>query len=152
MGISGPSLLGGLTVEADRGNAGYVYFIKVDIGLLISTKSLNTSVSMQSLNQHNYLKGSGIRCGSSAEILKYFNSDLGGAIIPYGVEQNGIGYRQVFQIPWTNGGMVLQDYYKFPYAETSGFTKSKISFTDSSMGFLPFYEYVDNSKSTNIFY
>lgn len=65
---------------------GYFYFLKVDKGLLVADRMVQSSISAQSLNAKNYLNGGDvdgkiIRCLSQTEWTKYLtNGNLNGCI------------------------------------------------------------------------
>jgi hypothetical protein len=176
-------------------NGYYFYLIKVDTGLLIADRLVQSNISAQALNIKNYLTGAKlsdkcmIRCLSKEEFSKYItNSDLNGNITkqdvnvwhgktgtsantiigtnPYPeINQNRNGSTICTSL-FMNGSVLSNTYHVLVNLDSRNmFTYNLpiyISYTITSyttnegpityFSFRPALEYIDNIKSTNIYY
>lgn len=137
---------------------GYFYFVKVDQGILLSDRGIQYATSAQTLNKYNALKGSTIRLLTHEEFFKIKNTDLNGNVTP----EKWISYDLTLVPKNTYYGtntILSQDLFvSYRLNPVNGVNENTIGFTsnaaayNSSAMFVPVMEYVDNSKSTNIFY
>ena len=149
-------------VDTDK-TGGYFYFIKVNKGMLLADRGVQTSLSAQNINLKSMFKGSVIRLLTFEEFLKIKVSDLEGNVSP----------GQCFHYDFTTipdairgnvNALLTQDLrtasrtgYSDPTDKT-GFTLNYVHASDNwgsctaPLMLVPVMEYVDNSKSTNIFY
>ena len=149
--------------------SGFFYFIKVDNGLLIADRAIKI-ISKQTLNQKNYLKGNRYRTLNLDEWKKYIiTSDLNGAIKPGDMDTF---HRDNTTSETLQVGAVAVDDLSF-YGPGNGYydqSKPLTIFTGVSLDangnsistyaygsyrvyvYRPVMEYVDNSRSTNIYY
>ena len=149
--------------------SGFFYFIKVDNGLLIADRAIKI-ISKQTLNQKNYLKGNRYRTLNFGEWKKYIiTSDLNGAIKPGDMDtfhRDNTAY-ETLQV----GAVAVEDlrffgpgysYYDqsnpstiFTGVALDGDLRSISTYAYGSYRvfvYRPVMEYVDNSRSTNIYY
>ena len=152
--------------------SGFFYFIKVDNGLLIADRAIKI-ISKQTLNQKNYLKGNRYRTLNFGEWKKYIiTSDLNGAIKPGDMdtfhrhntayETLQVGAVRVDDLSFYGPGFVYYDRdirsnpsTIFTGVELDGGFNSISTYAYDSYRVLvyrPVMEYVDNSRSTNIYY
>ena len=152
--------------------SGFFYFIKVDNGLLIADRAIKI-ISKQTLNQKNYLKGNRFRALNIYEWNKYIiYSDLNGAVTP---GDRDTFHRDNASCETLQVGAVRVDNLKFygpgnsdydrniadrPLKVFTGVSIDGNSFFVSTYAadsyrvlvYRPVMEYVDNSRSTNIYY
>ena len=159
----------------DTGIAGYFYFIKWKQGLLVADRGIHANISAQMLNKAGYFKGSQYFCPSFAQFQAFCADDFNGnfkfsnANFPLVAESLN---RMVETNTVLNGRPITQDLKivreaghtnsgNRPYDTTNqiGFTQQRKNVgSDANYSvylptyFLPCMEYVDNSKSTNIYY
>lgn len=138
---------GGYPSELMTSAPGYFYFIKVDQGLLVADRVVIDGITIKDLNSHNQFKGSGIRCLTFEEAYKLIHSDLNGSVTT--------GYLKG-SFAWTNNNLFQDCFARMDSAVWTDYDKgirpaNNLSF-DSILICTPAYEYIDNSKSTNIFY
>lgn len=163
------------TTAASSGGGGYFYFIKWKQGLLIADRAIQSSISAQSLNKVGYYKGSKYRLLTEEEFKAAMSDDFGGNfkfstnpqttmalgdIYQWSINQD-VFYRLIFQ---NSAQKISCSKYDGSYdANVLGYIGNKLEYNVadghvySNWGpyhstFLPCMEYVDNSKSTNIFY
>lgn len=152
--------------------SGFFYFIKVDNGLLIADRAIKI-ISKQTLNQKNYLKGNRFRALNIDEWKKYIiTSDLNGAVKPgdrdtfhrdnASYETLQVGAVAVDNLSFYGPGDIYYN-YNIANAPLTIFTGVSLdgnnnpisTYTASSYRvfvYRPVMEYVDNSRSTNIYY
>lgn len=149
LGKSEPLQLGGYPSELTTSAPGYFYFIKVDQGLLVADRVVINGITIKDLNSHNQFKGSGIRCLTFEEAYKLIHSDLNGSVSTgYLTSSFALTGNNLFQDCFVRmDSNVWIDYAKVGIRPANNI----ISF-DRSVSCTPAYEYIDNSKSTNIFY
>ena len=152
--------------------SGFFYFIKVDNGLLIADRAIKI-ISKQTLNQKNYLKGNRYRALNLDEWKKYIiTSDLNGAIKPGDkdtfhrdnttFETLQVGAVGVDNLSFYGPG---DGYYDLVIGSNPSAIFTVVSFDGNSnpistyaygsyrvFVYRPVMEYVDNSRSTNIYY
>ena len=155
---------------------GYFYFIKWKNGLLVADRAIQSSISAQSLNKAGYYEGSKYRVLTEAEFNDVIVDDFGGQFKFSNNPQttftvaNNIN-RSNYNDSFTNIALLFQALFTQRYfgviwtTESGTYDRNKCSFASPSevvivniksvthiYTFLPCMEYVDNSKSTNIFY
>ena len=137
---------------------GYFYFIKWKQGLLVADRAIQCKISAQTINKAGYYEGSKYRLLSSEECDSICIDDFNGSGITVFKSLN----------KWTNDWdqkqniVLLQNGKNEKNNEGRGeagfkFTEVVNTVNFSNRGsatalFLPCMEYVDSSKSTNIFY
>ena len=157
------------------GITGYFYFIKWKQGLLVADRGIHANISAQMLNKAGYFKGSQYFCPSLAQFKAFCADDFNGnfkfsdANFPIATERTGV---DMYLGGDLKGRPITQD---LKIVRESGIqsssggnwnTTDQIGFTQALKNvstnnqypvslptyFLPCMEYVDNSKSTNIYY
>ena len=160
----------------DTGITGYFYFIKWKQGLLVADRGIHANISAQMLNKAGYFKGSQYFCPSFAQFQAFCADDFNGnfkfsnanfplvaeSITPPGVfaGENGGDLKGR---PITQDLKIIREFSGEPYKRFD--TTDHIEFAQRlkyipageihvflPTYFLPCMEYVDNSKSTNIYY
>ena len=141
--------------------AGSFYFIKVASGLCIADRHVvGTDCSRKILNKSNVFKGYSYRSITAAEYDTYIvKSDLAGNIKPNDINTwhwiNIDAHNIVGEVTQDSGLIVL------PTGSWTGLREATYDATAlvdghgddaEHFGYRPVMEYVDNSKSTNIFY
>ena len=157
------------------GITGYFYFIKWKQGLLVADRGIHANISAQMLNKAGYFKGSQYFCPSFAQFQAFCDDDFNGnfkfsnANFPIVTESTGVfagGEGGTLR-----GRPITQDLKivrERGYVHMTGMnfdTTDHIDFAERQKDiivggyhvylptyFLPCMEYVDNSKSTNIYY
>ena len=132
--------------QSDKTNL-WFYMIKVANGLLISDRNVFTGLSRQQLNRDNMLKGN-FRIVTNAEWYNYvLDNSLNGNIIP---GDNNVWHyvRYSYLIVTLEGtsGDGTTSFKNKP--QTNYYSYTAANGTAMWMA----YEYVDNEKSTNIYY
>lgn len=138
---------------------GYFYFVKVDSGMLLSDRAIQPSTSARDMNKANVFKGSIIRLLTYEEFFKIKKTDLNGNVIPEKWMLYDLALTDLECSKSGSGSILSQDLYiTYRFDSVHGSRENKASFTSSAVAynsvtmFVPVMEYVDNSKSTNIFY
>ena len=137
-----------VTDQLDKTNL-WFYMIKVANGLLISDRNVFNELSRQRLNRDNMLKGN-FRIVTNAEWYNYvLDNSLNGNIIPgdnnvwhYDVRNP---YTRILTLEGTSGN-TSSSFKNKP--QTNSYSYTLANGTAMWMA----YEYVDNEKSTNIYY
>ena len=142
--------------------AGSFYFIKVASGLCIADRHVvGTDCSRKILNKSNVFKGYSYRSITAAEYDTYIvKSDLAGNIKPNDINtrhwiNNDNGYNIVGEVTQDSGSIVLPT-GQWTYLREATYDATVLLDSNGTVaeyfGYRPVMEYVDNSKSTNIFY
>ena len=159
------------------GITGYFYFIKWKQGLLVADRAIHANISAQMLNKAGYFKGSQYFCPTLDQFQAFCADDFNGnfkfsnANFPIATEALDpnfyIGERADLKgRPITQDLKIVREmgyahaaYAPFDTTDHLGFTQAlKNTDVDNNYTvylptyFLPCMEYVDNSKSTNIYY
>lgn len=149
---------------AASAGGGYFYYIKVLPGLLIPDRAIQLNISASSINIKNYFKGFQYRViANKAEFDIIKNSDFNGSSLLTAVKGPVFTESLSYTGPGAASGTIFfqdlgiltRDYY--------GHIGTELPFTDvtvpnvqgasqASTLFYPCMEYIDSSKSTNIFY
>lgn len=159
------------------GITGYFYFIKWKQGLLVADRGIHANISAQMLNKVGYFKGSQYFCPSFAQFQAFCADDFNGnfkfsnanfPIVAESLTRPGVNMGEGGDL---KGRPITQDLKivrEIGYAHMTGYyfdTTDHIEFAQRQKDtivagchvylptyFLPCMEYVDNSKSTNIYY
>ena len=158
------------------GITGYFYFIKWKQGLLVADRGIHANISAQMLNKAGYFKGSQYFCPSLGQFKAFCDDDFNGnfkfsnANFPLVAESTGVRtyetlkgrpITQDLKIVRETGSRVEARGAAFDTTDHIGFTQAQKNVRIDDDGswpvylptyFLPCMEYVDNSKSTNIYY
>lgn len=162
---------------ASTGGGGYFYFIKWKQGLLVADRGIQSSISAQSLNKVGYYEGSKYRVLTEEEFNAVISDDFGGnfkfsaSAQTTFVAANNIGKNytdgtiDLYPIQLQNlkkqiyiGSLASQGRGTSYNSNNPTYTMSSFkeghdqSWVIHNYTFLPCMEYVDSSKSTNIFY
>ena len=146
-------------------SAGGFYFIKWKSGLLVADRAVQSGISAQSLNKAGYYTGGTYRCLSLDEVSDISNDDFNGAGV---TAFSGLGKTTVtvsYSMPCIlcqniKNEPIAADINRNPNNSIFGYTGTSAQIGDPQIGcgrpvvacFLPAMEYVDNPKSTNIYY
>lgn len=115
------------------------YMIKIKQGLLFSDRiMLNYPANL--LNFYNIYKGKNWRCPSVEEYTYVLNTDLDGNIIKGSLTTDNTLTQN------------MKNYSTNFFHDCGVFDKTFVKYGFGFALYRPIYEYVDNSKSTNIFY
>lgn len=141
----------------DGKKGGYFYFIKCDNGTVVADRAIQSGVSAQSMNTKNCFKGSNLRLLTNKELQNLSTDTLNGNVTPK--EVFTFITDDIYHAP----SLVTQelslpgrtDFLTSPgFASISGYTLYPSN--NMKYGFpivlVPVMEYVDNSRSTNIYY
>ena len=137
------------------------YFIKWKSGLLVADRAVQSGISAQSLNKAGYYTGGTYRCLSLDEVSDISNDDFNGSGI---TAFSKLGKTTIPGQGCTLPCILCQNIKNEPIAsDLTGPSNSVFGYTATSVDvnshnryavacFLPVMEYVDNPKSTNIYY
>ena len=179
--LGGESSLTELTTTPSTIANGYFYFIKADKGLLISDRKVQGTITGNAINNAGYLTGKFItqlnglvRVLTRREFYNYLsNSTLNGtivaqdenvwhsnSIIAVEVVQDRSGSNVYLRGPASNGDLNITQLgtvggWNGPYGVASWAGMSATTadgYGTSKTSFRPVMEYIDNPKSTNIWY
>ena len=149
------------TITTTPSSVGGFYFIKWKSGLLVADRAVQSAISAQSLNKAGYYTGGAYRCLSVDEVSAISNDDFNGSGI------TAFSKLGKTRIPGQGGELpciLCQNIKNEPIAsDMTGPSNSVFGYTATSADvaarmryavacFLPVMEYVDNPKSTNIYY
>ena len=130
--------------------------IKIKQGLLLSCSKIWTSGTPQYFNKYNLFKGSEWRMPTIKEARIAATTDLNGNTRPYtifdsvrGTGNLAGGYIPVQEIQYVTCDNINNSFTVSDLDGFYSFTKEHYALYE---GYIPAYEYIDNSKSTNIFY